>query len=232
MAVDLTRVKRQVIQTLNAGTRNSSGVGTYNVTVADKGYLSEEIDTAIREACISVMQAICETDGHPARTSFLSLESVTHASVIPEHHGEIGVPVITPYSGASATLLGTRKSYEDVQAYRANPNNIYDTIAHNLQGSSLAGYYATVGNYIYFTGHSAQVPLANFEADDDDLIPDAFEPAVIKLSLGYMAKDGAASDIFSYYLDLGQQDLGIIRSGGQQVPNIKPTGGVQDRGTR
>lgn len=233
MAVNLDTCKSQVVSLLNANTR-TNGVASYATTVGDLGWLAEEIDTAVDGAAMAVLQAACE-GVHPARQGFIVNTSVTHGSALPLHYGAIGVPVITPYSGASFTLQGVRKSVDDISAYRINESNIYGTVAHNAangtKASQLAGYYAHVNGIFYFTGYSCVVPLAILTRASITSVPDVFEPTIIKLAMGNLAKDGANSDNFSYFGTLGLADLEMIRSGGNPPP-INPTAGKKDHGFR
>lgn len=139
---------------------------------------------------------------------------------------------------------GTRKSYEDVVSYRENPvigafGRLYGDGLHNepnpentTQASPLAGFYAIVNERFYFTGYSAQIPLALFSESDYDKIPASYEATVMKLAFGYLAKDGTLSDKFSQYHNLGLHDLVAIRSGELTVPSIKPVYGARDKGTK
>lgn len=233
MSVDLDLAKKQVVSLLNANTR-TLGVASYSTTPGDLGWLAEEIDTAVDGAALATLQAACE-GVHPARQAFIVNTTVTHAAALPLHYGAIGVPVITPYDGAAFTIQGVRKSVDDISAYRINESNIYGSVAHNLangtKASQLAGYYAHVNGIFYFTGFSCVVPLAILTRSSTTSVPDVFEPTIIKLAMGSLAKDGAASDNFSYFQQLGMTDLNTIRAGGNPPP-VNATEGQKDIGTR
>lgn len=240
--LDSQRVKKQIISLLSANERNGTGVLQYSTNLGDEGYLSGEIDTAIIYAKLDVMRAICETDGHPSRSPFVSDTPVNHAEQLPMHYGSPGVPLITPFDGAEYVLPGTRKSYEQIISYRNNENagglgGIYGEFAHDVSidgggASKLAGYFAIVENVFYFTGFSAKLPLADFEENDGQDIPDAFEPSIVRLSLGNLAKDGTISEKYAFYAEQGLRDLASIRTGEISVPNLKPSVGTRDIGTK
>jgi hypothetical protein len=236
MAIDIAKIKKQVIALLNINVRDAAGVPEWTDSIGDDAYLSEELDESIQNACLAVIQAICETDGHPQRYLFVTNTAVTHGSPLPTHFGTIGVPVITPFTAASFTINGVRKSYEDIDAFRRNPSNIYGAAAHNVATSGAAdrkaGYFAIVNAHFYFTGFSATIPLASFNLTSIALLSEAYEPTIIKLAIGSNQKLGMESDICSYYQGLGNQDMALIRSGFQSVPSIDPLKGTKDRGTR
>lgn len=240
--IDFTRIKKQIISLLSANERSGSGVLQYSTNLGDEGYLSGEIDTAIIYAQLDIMRTICETDGHPSRSAFVSDTPVNHAEQLPHHYGSPGVPLIIPFDGAEYVLPGTRKSYEQIISYRNNENarglgGIYGDFAHDVAmdgggASKLAGFFAIVENTFYFTGFSATLPLADFEENDGQDISDAFEPAIVRLALGNLAKDGTISEKYAFYAEQGLRDLAGIRTGAISVPNLKPTVGTRDIGTK
>jgi hypothetical protein len=147
------------------------------------------------------------------------------------------VPRIEPYANAPYTVIGKRKSIEEISAYRHNPNNMYSTTAHNAAASfgghsKLAGYYAIDGETFYFTGFTAVADLASFVESDYTAIPDLYYPTAIALQIAYLKKDGDASDIFSYYERQGMLGLQLIRSGKMEAPSLSKTIGARDSGAK
>jgi hypothetical protein len=170
MPFDLDIVKKQVISLMGLAVRDSAGAPTYSTAMGDTTYHADELTRACQSAVTRIMQAICETEGHPLRSLFTTTTTLTHEAQLPEHYGPIGVPRITPYSGAGYTLTGKRKSVEEIQSYRANPNHRYSTVAHNVAKSGapskLAGFYGIDGETFYFTGFGAVSDLAIFQESD------------------------------------------------------------------
>ena len=240
MAFNLDVVKKQVIAALNLAARDSLNIPQYTETVAggDTAYADEEVGRACQSAVTDIMRTICETDGHSHRPLFENSTALTHGSVLPPHIGSPGVPRITPYSGATFTITGKRKSIEEISAYRANPNNFYSLIAHDANNggmpSKLSGYYAIdqATKVIYFTGSSAVADLANFQESDYELLPDLYYPDAINLAIKHLMKDGAASDIFTYHAQLAENGLAAIRMKESDQPSPKKTVGTRDSGTK
>lgn len=237
MPFNLDTCKKQTIALLGLAVRDSAGVPTYSTALGDSSYAAEEITRAGQNAVTEIMRAICETDGHPHRSLFTTAQAIVSGDQLPEHFGSSGVPVITPFDGASFTLIGKRKSIEEIAAYRANVNNFYSETDHDeadAQGfpSKLAGCYALDGQSCHFTGDSATVDIANFDEADYTLLPDTYYPLATALQIANLKKDGDVSDIFTYYAQLGTQGLNAIRKGEMDHPSLKKTIGTRDSGTK
>lgn len=237
MTFSLDTTKKQAIALLNLSVRDTAGVPAYSTATGDNTYSAGELDRAGQSAATEIMRAIAETDGHPNRGLFTDPTALTHEGLLPAHLGSIGVPRITPYSGAGYTIIGKRKSVEEISAYRHNPNNMYSTTAHNAAASlgghsKLAGFYAVDGETFYFTGFSAVSDLANFDESDYVSIPEYYYPTAIALQIANLKKDGDASDIFSYYEKQAMLGLQLIRAGQMDAPSLKKTIGTRDSGAK
>lgn len=222
---------------MNLAVRATDGTPTYSTALGDSSYADAEIDRAIQSAITTIMQAICESEGHPLRSLFTSPATLTNESQMPKHFGPIGVPRITPYSGATYTLAGKRKSIEEISAYRANPNNYYCETDHDQEGvdnfhSKLAGFYAIDGQLFAFTGFSAVADLADFDEADYTVLPDTRYPIAIDLSIAKLKKDGDVSDIFDYYMQQGMTEIAWIKDAQQAQPSMQKTIGTRDSGTK
>lgn len=237
MPFDLNIPKKQTIALLGLAVRDSAGVPTYSTALGDTTYAADEITRAGQNAVTEIMRAIVETDGHPHRSLFTTAQAIVSGDQLPEHFGSIGVPVITPFNGASFTIIGKRKSIEEIAAYRANVNNFYCETNHDeadSQGfpSKLAGCYALDGQACHFTGHSAAADIANFDEADFTNLPDTYYPLTTALQIANLKKDGDISDIFTYYAQLATQGLNAIRQGEMDQPSLKKTIGNRDSGTK
>lgn len=238
MSFDLTTVQKAIIARLNLNVRDTAGVATYSTTTGDKTWPDEELVRASQTAATKIMTAICETEGHWHRPLFVTSTALTDSAIIPAHIGPIGVPRITPFSGATFTIVGKRKSIEDVSAYKANPLLMYSLIAHNVSNagypSKLAGIYAIdeSTNVIYFTGYSAVSDLANCVEADYTKIPDIYYGDAINIGCAELNKDGAVTDIFSYFQGLAEEALVNIRKGRVSQPSTEVTAGARDSGLK
>lgn len=238
MAFDANIVKKQVIALLGLATRNTSGVPTYDTSLGDNTYADDEIDRGIQDACNEIMRAICETDGHHDRPLFSTSTTVTHGAVLPLHIGSPGVPRITPFSGATFTIVGKRRSVEEINNYRANPGNLYSSTAHdasyNGRQSKLAGFYAIdkATNVIYFTGFSAVADLVKFVEANFTLLPDTYYSTATALAIKHLKKDGDASDVFDHYARIGDEGLAMIHNKMADQPSLKKTVGARDTGNK
>lgn len=216
---DIDRIATQVTQLLGAGEKVSTGAPIYNRNVADFARSPMEIEASCINGALMAAQAVCESASSPFRTPFLEVADLEHGQPLPFHYGDTSVPEITPFDGATFTLRGVRKSYDKIEAYRINANNIYSPVAHDQpnagKASPIAGFYDIVNGIFYFSGCEATMFLANFTRDTAvGLLADALEPVVIKLALGVSAKDGDTSDgLFQAWYAQGMQDLAGIRSG-------------------
>lgn len=214
MAVNITGiVQPRVTQILNAATQAADGSATYVTTVTDDRRHATDILDACTGAGCEIILAICETPLNGYRAGFMAdSASILHGGKIPDHCGPIGIPKIQRYTGGTFDP-GHQKSEEDIQSMRDNTNSLYDSIAHNLVGSMLGGYYAVRDNLLFYTGFDAKIPIATFvRADTATKIPDAFESAVIALAVSMLIKEGD-SEILLAYIQRGQQYLAQIRSG-------------------
>jgi hypothetical protein len=244
MAFNLDIVKSQAIGVLNLAPRDTAGVPTYTASVAggDTIYAQEEIDRAATGAAIETIRTILETEGHPHRALWTQPEPLIHAEVLPDHYGPIGVPRITPYSGATNKLAGKIKSIEQILAYRANPGNLYSATAHNAsvstgRPSKLAGFYAVdeAAQVVYFTGFAAESDIAWFQADQPSeflRLPDDYYDLAICLTVRNLKKDGDATDVFGYYAELAAAGLRAIKERSSTQPSLRPTVGARDTGAK
>lgn len=213
---DLTVLTKRVVSALNAAT-----AATYTTTIADDRRSAGEITDAILAADADVCSAICESATNGYRALFMSEVVVTHGQELDEAIGPIGRPLIQPYSGADY-VRGVQRSADDIDSYRANTNSLYDSVAHNVTGSSLAGYYDfdPISRVFSFTGFAAKVSLAVFVKTAACQAPVAYENAVYGIALLSLPKEGDAAP----YLGLiGQQaaaQLKEIKAGAMEVSQV------------
>lgn len=213
---DLTVIKKQVIDLLNAGTY-TAGVRTYSATSGDEDFLDEAIARAITEAKYIAGEKVCAAEDSTLKSAFLIADqAITHGAMIPTHYGNILNVKITPFSGATFTIRGARRSAAQIDAYRDNVNSMYDSVAHNAADtglgatvpSSLAGLYSEENNLFEFTGFSATISYYDFTSTDLANYPASLEVPITHLAVGLLGKDGTVSEKFSEHLNIGLMLLG------------------------
>lgn len=211
--VDIATVQGRVIAALNATT-----AATWSTTVItdDRRNLTE-IQKAILAGDAQVCLAICETLGHGYRSLFLSDIEITHGAKLPDHIGPIEMLRIEPYDGATL-IAGIPKDADDIDSMRVNSNDLYDTVAHDEEDSSLAGYFKIIGDEIRYTGFSAWALLANFTRTAACQSPEAYEDAVFSLAVMNLVKEGDSAPFANLFAQQGQQYLGLIRGNAMLIP--------------
>ena len=228
MAADLTTVTERVTEILNA-----CSAGTFSATI-DSNYKDRNataISEAVREAALMIGAAICANPNHVHRNVFVSgtPTALTNDGEMPDMSGESDLIEIQPYSAASY-ITGIPRTAQQIDDYRTNYNSAYGSLSHTTQGSPLTGFYAITNGRIKFTGNAAQgyFPLLS-RSTITTLIPDEYEPAWVKLSVGLCIKEGdnLMPEATTYY-NWGLQDLAAISAMGT-VPPVPPIPARQER---
>lgn len=211
--VDLSTMQGRVMAAINAAPAETWSTST----VGDARRNLTEIQKAILAADAQACLAICETLGHGYRSLFLTDTEITHGAKLPDHLGPIEMLRIEPYDGATL-IAGIPKDADDIDSMRVNVNDLYDTIAHDEEGSSLAGYFKIIGDEVHYTGFSAWALLANFTPDDVCQAPASYEDAVFSLSVMNLVKEGDSAPFANIFTQQGQQYLGLIRGNAMVIP--------------
>ena len=216
MAADFTRIRKRVTEILNA---NDAGTFSETISARNKTRNADAIEAACIEAAMRVMQTVCEPVGSEYRKDFLQTVPVNYKDTMPVRVGKPSMVEIEPYAGG-AWREADQKDYRKIEAWRRNPNNIYDNIAHNAAGSSLAGFYDIWNDIIYFTGNACRVTVAVVSRDDvTTKIPDVWENTVIKLAVAFCMKAGEGGytiGMADRYQGSAENDLARF-TGGKQV---------------
>jgi hypothetical protein len=219
MAADQTRVLTRLIEILNL-TNPGGYAASLNVRNKTRN-LTALTDTVI-EAGLMICKAIAERPNE-FRQPFLEDHEITDSGeLLPVHIGPPASVKIT--LGGDVVREGKRLDYRKIESYRENPNQIYDEIAHDEEGSSLGGLYDLWNDRFFFTGASATVSLARQPVrGDTSLIPLVFEPTWVALSIGNANKVGTGgyeTAIINAYAARGQQDLQDFIGGRTQFDEI------------
>jgi len=230
MAASELTVRKRVTEILNA-----CAAGTFSEAVDSTHYdrNSQAIQQAVKEAALSIARAIVGNPNHAYRGNFVSSTPTvfTHAAELPSMAADLDVVEIQNYSGGSWNV-GVTRDIQQIESYRDNPNQVYSTLEHNVEGSPLSGYYALGNSRIYFTGHSARGYFPVIDASTvSSLIPDEYEPTWVSLAVGLTPKEGDnILPIAQYYLQIGMQDLALVTSMGTVNPTPSPEMAREIRG--
>ena len=230
MAADETTVLKRVTEALNV-----CAPGTFSVTVASTNLdrNATAISECVREGAMLIGRAILANPAHVHRNLLVasSATTLTHQGELPDMSAELDLVQIQRYSGAD-WQTGVLRDAQIIESYRANPSSIYDSIAHNLTGSRLGGYYATANGRFYFTGFAARgyFPLIS-RTTITSLIPDEYETAWFMVAIGLALKEGDnLMPIAEYYMQAGMQDLAAISTMGVLSPMPPPETAQKVRG--
>jgi hypothetical protein len=210
---DFNRVLSHTIAILNAG--------PYGTTLSTRNKTRDlnEIKAAIFEAGLIITQTLAS---YPSeyRKPFFVTTNINNETLVPDHLGKV-VDVSIQRFTDDAFIQAKQKSYEQVQAYRINANQIYSKINHDQEGSPLGGYYDIWNDQLFFTGNAARITVAISTRTDvydntTSKIPVFFEPTWVKLTIGHVLKNGEGATVLAIadrYYNQGLADLNEFKSG-------------------
>lgn len=194
----------------------------FDDTTADDRFLTEEIQRAVLETEADVVRALCE-GYHPMRLNFLDWSSdLNNEDPVPSHLGDIEAVRIKAYSGGSYELAEAT-SRSNIKDWRDNTGLMFDALAHDANGSSLAGYFNLTNETITFTGYRAQVKICDYTPDYDtpELQVDAvFDGALVAGTIPRLNKLGVPQSLVMTYAGLYTNLLTLIRVGMQSLPAL------------
>lgn len=222
MAAYRSRVLKRITELLNL-----CDPGTYSATLSarNKTRNATAIADFTDEAGLMICRAMADRPNE-FRYQFLADTTpiTTSGDQMPAHLGPPAKITITPYIGATP-VPGKKSDYQKIESYRKDVETVYDEIAHDHQGSTLAGLYDIWDDAFYFTGLSAVLSLARLpvRADNLTLIPEILESTWIKLGVGMAAKVGTGgyeAGIIGEYGKRGMQDLEEFKAGGRVFKEV------------
>lgn len=232
MAANRTRVIDRLQELLNL-----VDAGTYGgaLSARNKTRNADAIEDTVDEAGLMILKAIAERPNE-FRYAFLADSSpiTTSGAAMPAHIGPPAKVSITLYSGGPVRE-GQTRDYRKIESYRENPEQIYDEIDHDEEGSTLSGYFDIWDDIFYFTGYSAVLSLARLpvRADNTTLIPEILESVWINLAVGNAAKVGTGgyeATIIGEYWKRGMDQLEEFKAGGRvfrEVDDPQPSAAHQ-----
>jgi hypothetical protein len=230
MPADETTVIKRITEILNV-----CAPGTFSATVASVNLdrNATAIAESAREAAMMIGRAIVVNPKHVHRNAYVSSAGVTlsHQGELPDMAGEMDLVEIQPYSGA-AWQTGAPRDVQQIESWRLNPFDLYDSVAHNASGSALGGYYAIANGRFYFTGFAARGYFPEISRDTiTALIPDEYESTWVALGVAFTLKEGDnMRPIGGFYYNHGIQDLAAISAMSIVAPLPPPAAARRDRG--
>lgn len=215
-ASDIDKIVARVLWII--GARSSSFV----TTVSDDRFILEEVQRAVIETEAEIVRAVCESY-HPMRNQFLTWSNdLSNGDPLPPYIGQIDAVKVEPYSGG-ADVFAESTSRENIRLWRANTNNIFDTIAHNANGSSLAGYFNITNDTIFFTGHRANVRACMYVPDyaiPSLSIDSQFDDMLVAGTIPRLNKHGMPQQLVMSYGAMYQEQMANIRNGLNTKPDV------------
>jgi hypothetical protein len=145
---------------------------------------------------------------------------MTNGQLIPEHIGPIEAVRIQAYTGGPFSA-GIPKDADDIDSMRNDTLGLYDPIAHNVQGSSLSGYFKVIGNELHFTGLAAVARIAIFTRTADCQSPEVYADAVLSLAVMNLLKEGDSAPFAQMFSQQGQQYLSLIRGNAMVIQPVQ-----------
>lgn len=189
MPASFDTVKARVTDVLNLQVP-----GTFSATIASTNL--DRNDQAITEACregaMMIAKAILANPNHIHRNLFVSATptTLTHAGELPDMAGDGDLIQIQKYDGGDWET-GVPRAVQQIDSFRANPSTLYAALAHTVQNSPLAGYYAIDNGRIKFTGFAARMfHPAITRATVTDVIPDEYEDVWVATGVMLSLKEG------------------------------------------
>lgn len=229
-----TDIDAQIADVLNAAATWSGAITAGNRSAA-------AIALARHQTCLEILRAISGNTNHPTWGDLAQYLDVVSGAFLPAHDGEVGIPIIVPYFGATPRK-GMPATPDQIDSWRAETaaNPIYTGgidgvgVPHNSQDaqgrmSALACRYAIVNKVFDFTGYGAQIPMIIItDVMADTKIPIALAPAVTKCAIPKLVKPGDnVYQIADKYGSLGQKDLAEIAAGAVKVSPVPTIAQVQ-----
>lgn len=243
MFADYTDIDAQIIDILNANANQTFSTTVDTSDSGDDRRSTAAITEARRKSAYRIFAAIGMNVSHPYWNEYSTSPAVTHGGTIPTCYGNIGTPLIQPYSGftggVSGYLTGIPKRPEEIESVRMDSRgsftNYFGTaFAHNTARKTdviapTALWYSTQNGKLLFTGYAAKIPLIAVpatvgaaETQADTKIPLELAATNVRLAVGLLMKEGDANIIRMglAYAQWGEADLIDIRNGAVRTEPI------------
>lgn len=210
-------IEKHIIDRMNAA-------AAWGGAIASGIRSADAVTNARRQAAMEIVGAIARNPQHGFFGDLAALVDVAHNAFVPAHDGDIGIPQITPFNGATARDGLVAKSIQ-IDSWRDNPASYtgvldgvsvpHDEADEDGRRSPLSCRWSIEAGLFKFTGVSAKIPMIIItETMSDDKVPLGLSSAVVKLAIPKLVKPGdklyliAAADARD-----GRDDLLSIQEG-------------------
>lgn len=209
MTVLLATLEKRVNNILLASPRtnpwSASVVGLNGQPATARYPTDEEIEQACLEGDARTCVAIIETEGHPQAPTFYTTSTVASGAAIPGH---LGVTALVTIDDSPAR-------------YAANMDQMLEVVANPTMYPVATRWAYIFGNILLHNGTEAVVTYPAFTMTSACQAPDGYESVDVCNAVSLLAKDGAASDYYSYYSQLALQQEAAIRRRELIIPQIE-----------
>jgi len=209
MAVLLATLEKRVNNILLASPRtnpwSASVIGSNNQPATQRYPTDEEIEQACLEGDARTCVAIIETEGHPQAPTFYTTSTVASGAAIPGH---LGVTALVTVDGSPAR-------------YAASMDQMLEVIQNPTMYPVASKWAYIFGNILLHNGTTGVVTYPTFTMTAACQAPDGYESVDVCNAIALLAKDGAASDYYSYYANLAARQEAAIRGLELTIPDIE-----------
>jgi hypothetical protein len=243
MFADYQDIQAQIIDILNANAASTFSSEVDSSPSGDERRSDDAVTAARRHSAYRIFSAIGQNLAHPYWGQLSTLETVANNGTIPPCYGNIGTPLIQPFTGFTGGnagfLTGIPKSPAEIESARLDAKgtmtNYFGTrLQHNSFRevsvvSPVSCWYSTQNGVLQFTGYAAKVPMIKVpttqtlsEEMADEKIPLELAATNVKLAVSLLMKEGDLNilRIGLAFAQLGETDLLDIRSGATRTEPI------------
>lgn len=241
-------IQAHIIDVLNANPEGQFSPFIDQTESSDKRRSDDAITSARRVAAHRIIEAIASNPSHPYWGELKTDVAVAYGDPIPACYGQIGIPLIVPFVGATART-GVPRDPDDVESARENTvgyltdffgEEALDIQQHNEAENGFVApmscWYSTANGVFKYTGNSAVIPMvrsALTEADYRDIadnkIPVPLVAANVRLAVAILMKEGDnLSQLAGVYAQQGEADLVKIQGGALEVAPINVARAIQN----
>lgn len=221
-AADIVEARKAVKAMIGA-------VATWGGALQDDRRTDGEIDHHIVSSDADVITAILETPGHPLRSGYMAasgdLVYTDSAPELPDSIGEYG-PVEIQIGATATWVLGQPCDSEiEIAMRRENTDSMFGSVAHNVDGSPIGGFYNIRRPKLYFTGTKARIWVGSFTPNyvaPACQAPDVYTNAIVVGAVARLRKEGdLVPDAFAMATQLFGAYMAMIRRKELIIPDIE-----------
>lgn len=231
-SAQIIELERLIVYVLNAS-------GTWDGPIDDKRRSAESVTQSRIGATMELYDAIASNPQHGFWGVLATDVDVDHNDLLPEHLGQVGIPMIYTHEDAEDPVEGVPADPDEIDSWRSDTLGLHsklcgeivahDAVDDNEMPSPLAGYYSLVNSRIKFTGYACEIPMVQITvAQVETKTPVPFMHTIAKLAPLYHFKEGDNLPATANALiQAGRQDLERIRAGAMNVSPVSDIVPVQ-----